>query len=95
MNPYLPMTVCIADGEPNVFGDQVYVFGSQDRPCGETFCELDYEILPAPVENLVDWMSHGIVYTAKQDPEYSERKPYLFAPDVVHGNDGRFTFTIL
>ena len=70
-------------------------FGSHDRPCGETFCELDYEILSAPVENLVDWMSHGIVYPAKQDPEYSERKPYLFAPDVVHGNDGGFTFTIL
>lgn len=23
MNPYLPITVCIADGEPHVFGDRI------------------------------------------------------------------------
>lgn len=90
VNPYLPLNVCIADGEPHVFGDRVYVFGSHDRPCGETFCELDYEVWSAPVEDLGDWMRHGTVYSAKQDPGYSERKPYLFAPDVVQGNDGRF-----
>lgn len=90
LNPYLPITVCIADGEPHVFGDRVYVFGYHDRPCGETFCELDYEVWSAPVEDLGNWMSHGIVYTAKQDSENSERKPCLFAPDVVQGNDGRF-----
>lgn len=89
-NPYLPVTVCIADGEPHVFGDRVYLFGSHDRPGGETFCELDYEVWSAPVDDLGSWTCHGIVYSAKQDPEYSERKPYLFAPDVVQGNDGRF-----
>lgn len=89
-NPYLPVTVCIADEEPHVFGDRVYLFGSHDRPGGETFCELDYEVWSAPVDDLGSWTCHGIVYSAKQDPEYSERKPYLFAPDVVQGNDGRF-----
>ena len=30
-NPYLPSWEYIPDGEPYVFGDRVYVFGSHDR----------------------------------------------------------------
>lgn len=90
LNPYLPLDICIADGEPHVFDGRVYVFGSHDRPGGQTFCELDYEVWSAPVNDLGNWKSHGIVYSAKQDPGFSERKPYLFAPDVVQGNDGNF-----
>ena len=90
INPFLPLSVCIADGEPHVFGDRVYLFGSHDRPGGETFCELDYELWSAPTDDLGNWKSHGIIYSARQDPGYSERKPYLFAPDAVRGNDGRF-----
>lgn len=69
-NPYLPINVCIADGE--------------------TFCELDYEVWSAPVNDLSAWKNHGTIYSAKQDPHYSERKQYLFAPDVCKGNDGRY-----
>ena len=90
VNPFLPLNVCIADGEPHVFGNRIYIFGSHDRPGGETFCELDYEIWSAPVDDLGNWHSHGIAYSAKQDPLYSDRKPYLFAPDVVQGNDDKF-----
>jgi len=90
LNPYLPLNVCIADGEPKVFGDRVYVFGSHDRPGGNTFCEYDYEVWSAPIDELGSWQSHGSVYTASRDPGYSERKPYLFAPDVTRGNDGRY-----
>lgn len=25
-NPYLPLDVCVPDGEPHVFGNRVYVF---------------------------------------------------------------------
>lgn len=36
------------------------MFGSHDRPCGETFCELDYEVWSASVENLGGWQGkHG------------------------------------
>ena len=41
-NPYLPLNEYIPDGEPHVFGDRIYVFGSHDREGGTTFCELDY-----------------------------------------------------
>lgn len=30
-NPFLPMDICIADGEVHVFGDRVYLFGSHDK----------------------------------------------------------------
>ena len=30
VNPYLPSWEYIPDGEPYVFGDRVYIYGSQD-----------------------------------------------------------------
>lgn len=89
-NPFLPLDTCIPDGEPHVFGDRIYLYGSHDRPCGETFCELDYEVWSASVNNLIDWQSHGVAYRAKQDPLYCEGKNYMYAPDCVRGNDGRY-----
>lgn len=89
-NPFLPEGTYIPDGEPHVFGDRVYLFGSHDQEGGDSFCMLDYEGWSAPVNNLSAWESAGIIYSAKQDPMYSEKRPYMYAPDVVQGNDGRF-----
>ena len=41
-NPYLPLCEHIPDGEPHVFGDRLYIFGSHDMENGNEFCELDY-----------------------------------------------------
>ena len=89
-NPVLPVSVCIADGEPHVFGDRVYLFGSHDTPGGESFCLEDYEFYSAPLNDLSDWTSKGTNYSAKQDPLYGDNAKYLYAPDVVQGNDGRY-----
>lgn len=89
-NPYLPLDVYIPDGEPHVFGDRVYLFGSHDKEAGDKFCMLDYEVFSAPVDDLTDWTSKGINYRADQDPSYSEMYKYMYAPDVVQGNDGKF-----
>ena len=89
-NPYLPLKVCIPDGEPHVFGDRVYLFGSHDKEGGSQFCILDYEVFSAPIDDLTDWRSEGIIYRADQDPDYSEKDKYMYAPDVVKGNDGRY-----
>ena len=89
-NPFLPLDVYIADGEPHVFGDRVYLFGSHDKEGGSTYCMLDYEFWSAPVTDLSDWSSKGVSYSARQDPLYGERLRYMYAPDVVQGNDGRF-----
>lgn len=89
-NPFLPLNTCIADGEPHVFGNRVYLFGSHDKPAGDTYCMLDYEFWSASVDNLSKWSCKGISYRASQDPLYGEKLKYMYAPDVVQGNDGRF-----
>lgn len=88
-NPFLPLNECIPDGEPHVFGDRVYLYGSHDKEGGETFCMLDYTVYSAPVNDLTDWRCEGVIYRASQDPDYENRK-YMYAPDVVQGNDGRY-----
>ncbi len=88
-NPFLPISECIPDGEPHVFGDRVYLYGSHDKEGGETFCMLDYTVWSAPVDDLSDWRRDGVIYRAEQDPDYKER-PFMYAPDVVRGNDGRY-----
>lgn len=42
VNPYLPSYEYVPDGEPHVFGDRVYLYGSHDRFGGKRFCENDY-----------------------------------------------------
>ncbi len=89
-NPFLPLNVCIPDGEPHVFGDRVYLFGSHEKLGDNRFCSLGYEFFSAPVDDLSDWSSKGINYEASQDPDFGEDYQYMYAPDVVQGNDGRF-----
>ncbi len=88
-NPFLPLNEYIPDGEPHVFGDRVYHYGSHDREGGRTFCMDDYVVYSAPVDDLADWRCESVSYRAEQDPDYSEYK-YMYAPDVVCGNDGRY-----
>ena len=88
-NPFLPQDAYIPDGEPHIFGDRVYLYGSHDFEGGRTFCMGDYTVYSAPVDDLSDWRCEGVIYKAEQDPDYKER-PYMYAPDVVKGNDGRY-----
>ncbi len=91
LNPYLPLDTYIPDGEPHVFGDRVYLFGSHDKEGGNTYCMLDYEFWSAPIDDLSNWTSKGSNYSAEQDPLSKETdRPYLYAPDVCQGTDGRF-----
>lgn len=94
VNSFLPLNEYIPDGEPHVFGDRVYLFGSHDKEGGDRFCMLDYVVYSAPVDDLTDWRCEGTVYRAKQDPflkaARSEQHACLAAPDVVRGNDGRY-----
>ena len=89
-NPFLPSDVYIADGEPHVFDGRVYVFGSHDAEGGDSYCMLDYTFWSAPVDNLADWSCPGVSYSASQDPLCRGDMRYMYAPDVVRGNDGRY-----
>ena len=55
VNPFLPSWEYIPDGEPRVFGDRLYLYGSHDLFNGPDFCLGDYVCWSAPLEDLSDW----------------------------------------
>ena len=89
-NPYLPSWEYIPDGEPYVFGDRVYVYGSHDKFNGVLFCLNDYVCWSAPVNDLGSWTCSGVIYKKNQDPMNKLGLRILFAPDVTKGPDGRY-----
>jgi len=89
-NPYLPSWEYIPDGEPYVFGDRVYVYGSHDRFNGHAFCLNDYVCWSAPVDDLGNWRYEGVIYRKTDDPLNPDGSMCLYAPDVTRGPDGRY-----
>lgn len=90
LNPYLPSWEYIPDGEPYVFNNRVYVYGSHDRFNGHAYCLNDYVCWSAPVENLADWRYEGVIYKKTDDPLNPDGSMCLYAPDVTVGPDGRY-----
>lgn len=90
VNPYLPSWEYIPDGEPYVFGDRVYVYGSHDRFNGYVYCLNDYVCWSAPIDDLSDWRYEGLIYGKTDDPLNRDGRMCLYAPDVTVGPDGRY-----
>ena len=90
VNPYLPSWEYVPDGEPYVFGDRVYVYGSHDKFNGDVYCMGDYVGWSAPVNDLGAWRYEGVIYRKDQDPENGDLQGNLYAPDVAVGPDGRY-----
>lgn len=89
-NPYLPNWEYIPDGEPYVFGDRVYIYGSHDFYDGDVFCLGDYVCWSAPVTDLGSWRYEGVIYRRDADPLNRDSDGCLYAPDVTVGPDGRY-----
>lgn len=89
-NPYLPENEYVPDGEPHVFNNRLYVFGSHDKYKGHKFCELDYVCYSASLDDLTNWKYEGIIYKKTQHPGNEKGRRAMYAPDVVEGNDHRF-----
>lgn len=93
-NPYLPNWEYIPDGEPRVFGDRVYIYGSHDKAGSDRFCDTKLKVWSAPVSNPTEWICHGDSFlTASNgerdaDADWTDGSP-LFAPDVVE-KDGKY-----
>lgn len=90
-NPLFPFNEYIPDGEPHVFGDRVYLYGSHDKEDGERFCMLDYVVYSASIYDLSKWKNHGVSYKKSEDPRSTKDKSVdYYAPDCVKGKDGRY-----
>ena len=89
-NPYLPSWEYVPDGEPHIFNDRLYVFGSHDAFDGETFCVNNYVCWSAPLDDLGDWRFEGYIYDKASDPLNPKNEYHMNAPDVCRGADGRY-----
>lgn len=91
-NPILPLWEYIPDGEPRVFGDRVYLYGSHDRPAGQSFCDHKLKVWSAPLNDLNNWQCHGDSFRTR-DGQRPADTPWtgnaLFAPDVIE-KDGKY-----
>ncbi|MDR2889672.1 MAG: family 43 glycosylhydrolase, partial [Lachnospiraceae bacterium] len=67
-NPYLPSFEYIPDGEPHVFGERLYIYGSHDRFDGAHYCLNDYVCYSADITDLTNWKYEGVIYKSEQDP---------------------------
>lgn len=90
MNPYLPSYEYVPDGEPHIFENRLWIFGSHDGFAYDDFCLNDYVTWSAPLDDLSDWRYEGIIYKKTQDPENPKGKSHMNAPDVCQGSDGRY-----
>ena len=58
----------MSDGEPYVFNNRVYIYGSHDIFNGEYFCPGDYVTWSAPVNDLGNWTYEGVIFKRTDDP---------------------------
>ncbi|MBQ4243883.1 MAG: family 43 glycosylhydrolase, partial [Clostridia bacterium] len=91
LNPFLPFGIYTADGEPKVFGNRVYLYGSNDLFDGG-YCSKEYHVYSAPVDDLTDWTDHGISFTTDAVP-WSDA--VLYAPDALLYNGVYYLFFCL
>ncbi len=90
VNPFLPSWEYVPDGEPKVYENRLYVYGSHDLFGGNDFCLGDYVCWSAPLDDLGNWHYEGIIYRKNQDPRNANGKMHMCAPDVIQGADGRY-----
>lgn len=92
-NPYLPAWEYIPDGEPRVFGDRLYVYGSHDRAGSDRFCDDKLKVWSAPVSDPGNWTAHGVSFSTVDtdghaaDVDWTDNE--LYAPDIVE-KDGKY-----
>ena len=94
-NPSLPKWEYIPDGEPRVFGDRIYVYGSHDNAGSDSFCDYVLKCWSAPLNDLSKWTCHGEIFRTKAEKDrpantdWTGENNQLFAPDVVE-KDGKY-----
>jgi arabinoxylan arabinofuranohydrolase len=92
-NPFLPPWEYIPDGEPRVFGDRVYIYGSHDKAGSTTFCDTKYVVWSAPLDTMTNWRLESESFYSKADEHGIDNVSWsdndLYAPDVVE-KDGKY-----
>lgn len=96
MNPFLPLYHYVPDGEPRVFGDRVYLYGSYDVACKNDYCSRTYRVFSASVDDLEHWTDHGVSFSSDgPSKEVNWTSSQLFAPDVIEKDGTYFLYFCL
>ena len=94
MNPALPPSwrLYIADAEPHVYDDVMYVYGSHDSqpspPPGSSYCSDNYHVIYSA--DGIHWTDAGTSFTIADLPDddgAADRTPVLWAPDAFKLGD--------
>lgn len=95
-NPFLPAYDHIPDGEPRVYGDRVFLYGSHDKAGSQRFCDYILKVWSAPLNNLNEWTDHGIVLSTRDVAGHKDDIPYsdneFYAPEMVALNGKYYLF---
>lgn len=99
-NPILPLWEYIPDGEPRVFGDRIYIYGSHDRVSSASFCDFKHKVWSAPISDLNNWQCHGDSFHTLADEDHeSDTSDWtdreLYAPDVVEHNGKYYLYAYI
>ena len=94
MNPYLPLYEYIPDGEPRIFGERLYLYGSHDKAGSSQFCVGNYVVWSAPLDDLGDWRYEGVSYTYAQTGASLAAAGNLAAPTAYKARTGAITCSI-
>ncbi len=95
-NPFLPSYEYIPDGEPHVYGDRIYLYGSHDKAGSKSFCDHILKVWSAPLSDPTAWEDHGIVLSTrdvdghKDDISWSDDE--FYAPDIVKAKGRYYLF---
>ena len=90
INPILPSSAFIPDGEPHVFeykGEQrVFIYGSRDERVSN-WCGYGHDVWSASVFDLTKWTNHGEIFHVKQVKDIgfgNLPNQHFGAPDCVY-----------
>lgn len=98
-NPYLPSWEYIPDGEPRLFGERLYIYGSHDKPASDHFCDYRLKVWSASIYNLSHWTCHGDIFRTQDTRDFPADTDWshglLYAPDVIEKDGTYYLYTYI
>ncbi len=90
-NPYLPLNLYIPDGEPKIFGDKLYIYGSHDLVNGNNYCLGEYKVAYCDINDLGNFKIVDSYSFASSKMSFEEGGQFQ-APDCVKYKDKYYLF---
>lgn len=87
-NPVLPPDVYVPDGEPHVFGDRLYVYGSMDSAESNSYSSTFYRVVST--DDMMNWCVHDQSFHIKDVPWANKKQKEKQQTAEPFGTAARF-----